>query len=113
MVGDIECVNTFWFIVSSLSVMLAYRIVSGYRFAKQFSKCLGFLQFLDIMLFFEIYASVNSEKGKSTLQLRWIRKMESVLESWPQALIQLIYVLRLGQVLYKLFYPRTFFTYLL
>ena len=88
--------NTFYFVIASLVAMLIYRMVSGYRYAKRFNICGGLLQFLDIMLFFESYASWRSIKGQSTLQLRWIRKMESVLESAPQAFIQLVYVLTLN-----------------
>eukprot|EP01083_Nonionella_stella_P097690 274579_1 len=89
-------INTFYFIIGSIFFQLLYRAVSGYRYAVQFSICGGILQFLDVMLFFETYSSINSKKGKSTLQLRWIRKMESVLESAPQAFLQLVYVLQLN-----------------
>ena len=90
-----QTLNTFYFIFGSVMSQILYRCVSGYRYAKRFNACGGFVQFLDLMLFFEVYASVHSSQGTSTLQLRWIRRMESVLESAPQAFIQLAYVLRL------------------
>ncbi|ETO19389.1 hypothetical protein RFI_17840 [Reticulomyxa filosa] len=54
----------------------------------------GILQFLDVMLFVEVYASLQGVRTKSTLQLRWIRRMEAVLESAPQSFLQLIFLLR-------------------
>eukprot|EP01084_Bolivina_argentea_P035758 66250_1 len=96
--GRNENGNTFYFIIGSIISQIMYRLISGYGYAKKFNIYNGFLQFLDIQLFFEIYYSVNSKmyNNKSTIQLRWIRKMESVLESAPQAWIQLVYVFSLN-----------------
>ncbi|ETO19577.1 hypothetical protein RFI_17653 [Reticulomyxa filosa] len=86
--------NTFYYVVGSVMAMLIYRVVSGIMYGRKYSPLGGLLQFLDIMLFVEVYASLQGARTKSTLQLRWIRRMEAVLESAPQSFLQLIYLLR-------------------
>ena len=93
---DPDLPNTVNYVIASLASMVLYRVVSAFMYASRFGGVMGILQFLDIMLFFEVYASRQGRRVKSTVQLRWIRRMESVFESAPQAVIQLIYALALS-----------------
>ena len=83
-------IDTTNYIVASLAAMLQNydcMQVSGFMYASRFGRATGILQFLDIMLFFEVYASRVGKRTRTTVQLRWIRRMD------PQAVVQLVYTL--------------------
>jgi ankyrin repeat protein len=91
-----EQLNTLWYVVVSVMAMFFYRLVSGVMYARKYSSIGGIFQFFDLMLFVEVYVSLLGKRTSSTLQLRWIRRMEAIVEAAPQSFLQLIYLLQTG-----------------
>ena len=56
---------------------------------------IGLAQFLDVLLYREVYESVMDASLKPSMHLRWIRRMEACIESAAQAVIQIVYTFRL------------------
>ena len=92
------------FALLSFSIIIVYRTISAYNVFNAISKhlsCLqrfgiAFLQFLDVYIFFQVFrsAQINSKSDK----LRWISSMEAALESAPQIILQMVYLLQYESV---------------
>ena len=72
--------------------LLMYKIVSAIAVWRATTWYYGVLQFFDLYIFKEIYQS--HLKGKKTDRLRWISNLEAILESAPQILLQLVYLMQ-------------------
>eukprot|EP01083_Nonionella_stella_P083970 232282_1 len=96
---------------SAIGVMIFSRILSAVAiFIKERNLMRSFLQLLDLLIFQEIYEShhkiVSQFKNKqlkdqkhpieSTLSFKYVRNMEAIFESIPEAVLQLVYVMRVG-----------------
>ena len=82
-----------WLITASILFIVIYRTISSIAIGKQFGWVSGVLQWLDVQVFFEIYRSSLNPRSKYTRELNWIRRMEAIFESSPQAILQLGYLL--------------------
>ena len=88
--------------ICSLTVLMTYRIVSAVSVYKATSRDnsklsrigILILQFLDVYILIEVFRS--HQKQKKTDKLVWINAMEASLESAPQILLQLVYILKFG-----------------
>ena len=87
-------VNTFWYAFMSILVMIVYRVVSALAIFKSLGWKSSLLQIFDLLLYREVYEAYMDERMKPTIHLRWIRRMEATFESAPQALLQMVFVLR-------------------
>eukprot|EP01083_Nonionella_stella_P273320 927085_1 len=83
----------YLFILTVLS-LIVYRVVTGYLiFIYTNHSCTRFCsQILDIELFRALFVNYLCKKTEPCDPQRWITAMEAVLESTPQALIQMIYL---------------------
>eukprot|EP01084_Bolivina_argentea_P292018 501941_1 len=87
-----------------------FSTVAIYIKEQKFTRAL--LQFLDLLIFQEIYEAHNKIKHQinkkdlkdknttieSTLSFKYIRQMEAVFESIPESVLQLVYVLRTSSI---------------
>eukprot|EP01083_Nonionella_stella_P273319 927084_1 len=85
----------YLFILTVLS-LIVYRVVTGYLiFIYTNHSCTRFCsQILDIELFRALFVNYICKKTEPCDPQRWITAMEAVLESTPQALIQMIYLVK-------------------
>merc|ERR1712129_504094 len=90
----IENDEDLWLIVWSAAAMLSYRVLSALVLARQFGYQWGFLQFLDLTVYIEAYRSLKNPWCVYTRELKWIRRMEGIFESTPQAILQLGFLLK-------------------
>ena len=88
-------VNTGLLALWSIFALLLYRIVSAvsiFRLTKDWKRI--FLQFFDFELFRTMYVNYINNSINPCNPQRWIQSLESFLESTPQALIQLYFVIK-------------------
>ena len=84
----------FWICLSSL---LLYRIVSGWSIYHQTNKWYRFLfQFFDLELFRALYVNYKTDSNSPCNPQRWIQSLETILESSPQAVLQLFFLIKTG-----------------
>eukprot|EP01083_Nonionella_stella_P126419 382626_1 len=96
---------------SAIAVIVFSRVLSAVAiFIKERDLIRSFLQLFDLLIFQEIYEShhkiVSQFKNKqlkdkqhpieSTLSFKYVRNMEAIFESVPEAVLQLVYVMRVG-----------------
>lgn len=84
-----------WLFYVSLIIMVLYRLISSfmvYNFTH--NKFDTLLQFFDFYLFKVIRLSIEKNNRAPTIIQKWIRLLESLLESAPQALIAVYILLR-------------------
>eukprot|EP01084_Bolivina_argentea_P079732 144556_1 len=89
--------DTFLIVFSVISVML-YRIISAIQLGRQFGWQWAILQFLDLTVYVEAYRSLKNKYCTYTRELKWIRRMEAIFESSPQALLQLGFLLKSPEI---------------
>ena len=88
-------VNTAFLAFSSVFALLLYRIVSAisiFYLTKDFRRI--FLQFFDLELFRTMKVNYINDSNNPCNPQRWLQSLESFLESTPQALIQLYFVIK-------------------
>eukprot|EP01084_Bolivina_argentea_P109377 195507_1 len=103
--------------------IMAYSAIAIMIFSKTFSAIAilvkdrdifrSILQFVDLLIFFEIYEThskivsqmrnkklkdENNKSVESTLSFKYIRQLEAIFESVPESVLQLIYVMRTGNI---------------
>eukprot|EP01083_Nonionella_stella_P270703 916819_1 len=106
---------------SAIGVMIFCRVLSAFAiYIKERRVMRSVLQLFDLLIFQEIYEShhkivsqctrksIKSRKNiiesrkydpiDSTLSFKYVRSMEAIFESVPQAVIQLVYMMRVSQV---------------
>eukprot|EP01083_Nonionella_stella_P185927 679426_1 len=96
---------------SAIAVIVFSRVLSAIAiYIKERAFVRSLLQLFDLLIFEEIYEShhkiVSQFKNKhlrdkehpieSTLSFKYVRNMEAVFESIPEAVLQLVYVMRVG-----------------
>eukprot|EP01083_Nonionella_stella_P090538 252904_1 len=96
---------------SAIAVIVMSRVLSAVAiFIKERDFTRSLLQLFDFLIFQEIYEShhkiVSQFKNKqlrdknhpidSTLSFKYVRNMEAIFESIPEAVLQLVYVMRIG-----------------
>eukprot|EP01083_Nonionella_stella_P020799 57700_1 len=88
--------NIWYLFILTILSMAIYRIISSYLIYKSTSYSLSHLvfQLLDIELFRALYINYLCNKTEPCDPQRWITAMEASLESAPQALIQMIYLVK-------------------
>eukprot|EP01083_Nonionella_stella_P095985 269614_1 len=107
---DDDHVDTQIMAYSAIFVMCLSRVISTTAiYLKERDICRCILQFCDLLIFQEIYEShkkvvsqMKKPSGKqkpnkvveSTLSFKYIRSLESVFESIPESILQLVYVMR-------------------
>ena len=98
--NDINCegINPLSLLIASIVAFLVYRVVSGcilyqntdyniYRFIGQM---------LDVELFHAMYINYQFDKKTPNSAQRWLQSNEAALEAFPQTLIQLFYIVKVG-----------------
>eukprot|EP01083_Nonionella_stella_P302328 1041897_1 len=95
---------------SAISIIILSRIISSAAiFNKERNIIRATLQFFDLLIFVEIYEGhkkvISQIKSKatdnaieSTLTFKYIRNFEAVFESVPEAVLQLVYVMRTSSI---------------
>eukprot|EP01083_Nonionella_stella_P141912 438103_1 len=81
----------------SIFVLLFYRVISSwliFQSTKSLQRML--LQFLDLELFRALYVNYLCDKNEPCSPQRWITSLEATFESTPQALIQTIFLVKVG-----------------
>eukprot|EP01083_Nonionella_stella_P224632 799474_1 len=81
----------------SIFVLLFYRAISSlliFQSTKSLWRML--LQFLDLELFRALYVNYLCDKNEPCSPQRWITSLEATFESTPQALIQTIFLVKVG-----------------
>ena len=89
--------NTVNYVLASIISIFLYRSITGLISGRRFGYLAGILQFLDVFIFYQIYCQwINYRKNlrRNLYQCRWLRQMEFIFQSGPQAVIQLMYLLR-------------------
>eukprot|EP01083_Nonionella_stella_P273327 927103_1 len=96
---------------SAIAVIVFSRVLSAVAiFIKERDVIRSFLQLFDLLIFQEIYEShhkiVSQFKNnqlqdkkhpiESTLSFKYVRNMEAIFESVPEAVLQLVYIMRVG-----------------
>ena len=98
-------INGFYIFAGlSLSTILTYRIVSAtsvfqatsYRKGKYKRFIYGLMQFFDVYIFYEVLQSHQNQR--KTDRLYWINAMEASLESAPQLILQLVYLVKYASI---------------
>eukprot|EP01083_Nonionella_stella_P090535 252898_1 len=104
---DVDHVDPQIMAFSAIAVILFSRIFSAVAiFIKEQNFMRSILQLFDLLIFQEIYEShhkiVSQFKNnqhspiESTLSFKYVRNMEAIFESIPEAVLQLVYVMRVG-----------------
>eukprot|EP01084_Bolivina_argentea_P299142 515626_1 len=92
-VPGLDMTVMFW---CNMSTILLYRVISTvwiYRLTHSVSHSI--LQFFDVLLFKAIYVCWKLKRKEPSNPQQYLQKLEGVFESTPQALLQLIYSIRL------------------
>ena len=95
-----ENVNALYLFSLSLFFFLFYRITSGIMVfigTRNIWYALGQLLF-EYMLYRAIYVNYRLKCHQPSSGQRWIQNMESMLEAFPQLIIQMFYMIQIGQM---------------
>eukprot|EP01083_Nonionella_stella_P090536 252901_1 len=109
---EVDNVNPQIMAYCGIAVVLGSKVISSIAiFLKEGDIRRAALQFIDLLIFEEIYEShkkiISQIKNKksikakqtaieSTLSFKYVRNMEAIFESIPEAVLQLVYVMRVG-----------------
>ena len=74
-----EDVTSLYYAVMAIVSILLYRFVSGIAVWRTLGWKSGIAQFLDVMVYREVYEAYVDEKLRPTVQFRWIRRMEGLI----------------------------------
>eukprot|EP01083_Nonionella_stella_P074232 201298_1 len=107
---DVEHVNPQIMAYSGISVVAGSKIISSIAiFVKEGNPRRAALQFVDLLIFEEIYethkkiiSQIKNRKSikekdiaiESTLSFKYVRNLEAVFESIPQSVLQLVFIMR-------------------
>lgn len=83
----IELKEASWLIILAISIILFYRFISAVVLGKQFGWLTGLSQMLDFSIYVEVHRSLQNKHCTLTNELKWIRRMEAIFESAPQAIL--------------------------
>eukprot|EP01083_Nonionella_stella_P304890 1061489_1 len=88
--------NIWYLAILTILSMAIYRLLSSYLIYKATKGSLGrfILQMLDCELFRALYINYLCDNTEPCSPQRWITALEAALESTPQALIQMIYLIK-------------------
>eukprot|EP01083_Nonionella_stella_P249698 863121_1 len=88
--------NMWYLAILTILSMAIYRLISSYLIYKATKGSLGrfILQMLDCELFRALYINYLCDNTEPCSPQRWITALEAALESTPQALIQMIYLIK-------------------
>eukprot|EP01083_Nonionella_stella_P184657 671279_1 len=88
--------NMWYLAILTILSMAIYRLLSSYLIYKATKGSLGrfVLQMLDCELFRALYINYLCDNTEPCSPQRWITALEAALESTPQALIQMIYLIK-------------------
>eukprot|EP01084_Bolivina_argentea_P208773 355813_1 len=92
---DCDGLNIWYLFIVTILSMCVYRIISSYliyQSTKSIKRLI--LQILDFELLRAVYINYLCNKTEPCDPQRWITALEAALESSPQAIIQLIYLVR-------------------
>ena len=97
--NNVDCplINGFYLFSMSLFIFLLYRFVSAawvYNETKSVFDTL--LQLLDLKLYHALYINFLIKKDDPTNPQRYLQILEASLESFPQTIIQLYYLIKIG-----------------
>eukprot|EP01084_Bolivina_argentea_P132877 234485_1 len=110
--GDINHINSNIMAICALTVLLFHRIISTIAFwAKEANIIRCIFQFVDILIFEEIYVShkqiisqfknefmgatkQSSKNIDTTTSFKFVRNLEAIFESIPQSILQLVFIMR-------------------
>eukprot|EP01084_Bolivina_argentea_P310382 537086_1 len=105
---NIKDINAKTMAICGIVVLLFHKIISTIAFwakEKSISRCV--LQFLDLLIFEEIYVSHTKivyhfrkhlEAVDTTTSFKFVRNLEAVFESIPQSILQLVFIMRTGHI---------------
>ena len=93
-------INGLYLFLLSLFFFLFYRITSGIMvFIGTRNICYAIGQFLfEFMLYRSIYVNYRLKCVNPSSGQQWIQNMESMLEAFPQLIIQMFYMIQIGQM---------------
>ena len=92
-----QSITVLYLFIGSVFAFIFYRVVSSVAMYNQTKKCYRFLfQLLDLELYRTLWVNYKLGKGKPNNAQRWIQSQEAFLEAFPQTLIQLYYVVKVG-----------------
>eukprot|EP01084_Bolivina_argentea_P274724 468318_1 len=95
--GDL---NIWWLFILSVTAMLAYRLISSYtiwRITAGNWKRVA-MQLIDIELFEVLYISHRLKLKRESSPQRLLDVLEAIFEAAPQSMIQMIYLLKTGNL---------------
>ena len=90
--------NIWYLFILTIMSLIIYRVITGYLIYNYTNKSWTRLisQILDVELLRSLYINYLCGKSEPCDPQRWITAMEAVLESTPQSLIQLVYLVKTG-----------------
>ena len=71
-------VTSLYYAALAILSMIMYRIISGIAVWKTLGWKSGIAQFMDILVYREVYEAYVDEKIRPTIHFRWIRRMEGI-----------------------------------
>eukprot|EP01084_Bolivina_argentea_P240547 404081_1 len=81
----------------SIFILLFYRTISSLLIYNYTKSCKRFLmQFIDFEIFRTLYVNYLCDKTEPCSPQKWINSLEAAFESSPQALIQMVYLVKTG-----------------
>ena len=90
-------VNIFVLFVLSVLAFCVYRIYSAFQVGLRLQSWKdGLLQFFDLKLFHAVWINYQSKSDAPSNPQKWIQSMEATFEAFPQAVIQLYFLLILS-----------------
>ena len=91
-------INGLYLFIASIFAFLFYRLVSSIIIFQQTKKVSRFfLQLFDFELYRALYLNYKLNANRPTNPQRWIQSLEAMLEAFPQTLIQLFFVVKVGK----------------
>ena len=93
-----EDINGLFVFLAACGALFAYRIVSCILVSlRTKSKKRAFLQFWDLLLFHALYINYKTKSDTPSNPQKWLQMLEAVFESFPQSLIQLLFIIKTQQ----------------
>ena len=88
--------NMWYLFIITIGSMVVYRVISAFLIYQSSNRSLQrfLLQLADLELFRALYVNYLCDKVEPCDPQRWITAMEASLESTPQALVQMIYLVK-------------------
>lgn len=74
-----EDVTSLYYATLAIVSMVLYRVISGISSWRTLGWKSGLAQFLDLLVYREVYAAYIDEKLRPTITFRWIRRVEGMI----------------------------------